>query len=74
MEKLIYWRTRHHVMKIELLKLSNRIVKSTEPDDMLFYQEICEKYAHHLKRIEKECYEELGVNICACSFNPEQCD
>lgn len=74
LENLIQWRTRHHAFKIELLKLSNKIVESNEPDDIFFYQKLCEYYAHHLKKIETECYEEIGVNICTCNFNPEQCN
>lgn len=74
MEKLIQWRTRHHALKIELLKLSNKILESSEPDDMIFYQEICEKYALHLKKIESECFEAVGVKICSCNFKPEHCN
>ena len=74
MEELLAWRNRHHSFKIELLKLSNKIVQSTELEDKVFYQEICEKYAYHLRKIEKECYSTLGVNICSCNFNPEQCN
>ncbi|WP_156830197.1 hypothetical protein [Paenibacillus sp. HW567] len=73
MTKLDDWRIRHKSIKIELLKLSNKICESMDPEDVIFYQEICEKYAYHLKKIEKSCYKEIGVYLCNCSFNVNQC-
>lgn len=72
MNELILWRNRHKALKIELLKLSKRI-EDADQDDILFYQEICEKYAYHLKNIEATCHSKLGVRICNCGFNPELC-
>ncbi|ALP36979.1 hypothetical protein ASL14_13195 [Paenibacillus sp. IHB B 3084] len=73
MEELHAWRSRHHNFKIELLKLSKKIEETENTSDILFYQEICEKYAYHLKKIESACYDKVGVTICGCNFNPEHC-
>lgn len=73
MDNLIQWRTRHHSLKIESLRLSKEILESNNPDDILFYQELCEKYAYHLKKIENECFQAVGVKMCSCGFNPENC-
>ncbi|MEW9701155.1 hypothetical protein [Paenibacillus sp. SI8] len=72
MEELLSWRNRHRNIKIELLNLSKRI-EFSHPEDVSFYQEVCEKYAYHLKRIETDCYKKNGIQICNCGFNPEHC-
>ncbi|ARF67729.1 hypothetical protein B7C51_07635 [Paenibacillus larvae subsp. pulvifaciens] len=71
MEELLASRTRYRTLKIELLKLSKRF-EGADPEDILFYQEICEKYASHLKAIETACYERIGASICNCQFHSEQ--
>lgn len=73
MEDLLKWRSRHHDFKIELLKLSNKIEMAKDSEDIVFYQELCEMYARHLKKIEAACYKKSGIQLCTCSFNPEQC-
>ncbi|MBN3526530.1 hypothetical protein [Paenibacillus apiarius] len=62
MEELRNWRDRHRTIKIELLHVSKRI-EGADPEDRLFYQEICEKYGYHLKRIEADCYKKTGVQM-----------
>lgn len=74
MEELNTWRFRYKSIKTELLKLSKKISETSESEDILFYQEICEKYAYHLKKIEKSCHEEIGIHLCNCNFNEEQCE
>ncbi|WP_238655563.1 hypothetical protein [Paenibacillus piscarius] len=74
MTELDNWRVRHKAIKNELLKLSNKIAEAKYPEDVTFYQEICERYAYHLKKIENSCHEEIGVYLCNCSFNDKQCD
>lgn len=71
MDELLSWRNRYQKFKIELLHLSKRI-EGAEPEDILFYQEICEKYASHLKAIEAACHEKMGAGICNCQLQSEQ--
>lgn len=74
MKDLNTWRTRHRELKIQLLNLSKKIVSAEDLDDKLFYQEICELYAQHIRKIETDCYGLFGVSICSCGFHPEHCD
>lgn len=73
MDELIELRRRHFSLKIELLRLTQKI-ENSDPEDALFYQEICERYAKHIKNMQVECYDKFGLSICNCSFNPEVCE
>ncbi|GAA0853988.1 hypothetical protein ABER99_20290 [Paenibacillus glucanolyticus] len=73
MDQLSEWRSRHYDLKIQLLRLSKKIVTTTHHEDVIFYQELCEIYARHIKKIESDCFDEIGVSICNCGFHPEQC-
>ncbi|MCM3129705.1 hypothetical protein ACFQ3J_07010 [Paenibacillus provencensis] len=64
MSKLLSYRRKHQDIKIQLLRLSKKIDESEDLEDIIFYQELCERYAIFLKSIEKKCNNELGITIC----------
>lgn|GEM_PF-6464311 len=74
MDQLNELRDRHYDFKTQLLRLSKKIVTLENPEDVLFYQEICEMFARHIKKIETVCFDDIGFSSCNCGFHPEQCN
>lgn len=60
-------RNRHYRLKIELLNLAKKI-DFCDKEDISFYQELCESYAYQIKRIEKTCFSEYGIQMCQQNF------
>lgn len=63
MDNFSVLRNRHYTLKIELLNLAKKI-DSCDQEDIIFYQELCEKYAYQIKRIEKTCFDDYGIQMC----------